>query len=328
MEKILVTGGAGYIGSQMAGLLVEKGYEVIVLDNLSTGFKEAVLNAELVVGDLADQTFLNQLFSQHQFSAVMHFAASIEVGESVTNPAKYYRNNVINTLNLLDAMLKHEVKNLIFSSTAAIYGEPDYVPIDEKHPKQPINPYGRSKYFIEQMLEEYHQAYALHAVCLRYFNASGADPLGRMGPRHEPASHLIPLVVQAASGRRDNIKVFGNDYPTRDGTCVRDYIHVADLCQAHLLALDKLLNGKLEFAGFNLGNGQGYSVLEVIETARKITGKPIPLIEAERRPGDPAALIAGADAARQELGWQPKYGSLETIIQHAWGWEQQVASSK
>jgi UDP-glucose 4-epimerase len=324
MKKILVTGGAGFIGSQMTAMLVQNGYSVVVLDDLSTGFKESVLGAELVVGDFGDSKLLDKLFSTHQFAAVMHFAAFIQVGESVNQPAKYYHNNLVNTLTLLDSMLKHEVKNFIFSSTAAVFGEPEYTPVDEHHPKKPVNPYGRSKYIVEQILPDYELAFGLRTIVLRYFNAAGADPEGRIGPRHEPASHLIPLVLQAASGRNAAITILGQDYPTKDGTCIRDYIHIVDLCSAHLLALSKLLQGG-ESNAYNLGNGAGYSVLEVIAAAKKITQREFKVIESERRAGDPAILVADSTKAKSELGWQPKYPDIETIIQHAWQWEKKLA---
>ncbi|MCK4608274.1 MAG: UDP-glucose 4-epimerase GalE [Gammaproteobacteria bacterium] len=319
--KILVTGGAGYIGSHMTDMLVQKGYDVVVLDNLSTGFREAVLNAELVEGDIGDQSCLDGLFSKYKFDAVLHFAAFIEVEESVANPAKYYHNNLVNTITLLDAMVAHNIKQLIFSSTAAVFGEPEYTPIDEVHPKQPLNSYGRSKYLVEQLLSDYDKAYGLKSICLRYFNAAGCDPEGRLGPRHEPATHLIPLVLQAISGRKEAIKIFGNDYATRDGTCIRDYIHILDLCSAHLLALEKLASGG-ETTVYNLGNGNGFSVLEVIETAKQVTAKPIKVIECGRRAGDSAELIADSSKAKQALGWQPKFADLAQIIAHAWHWEQ------
>jgi UDP-glucose 4-epimerase len=245
------------------------------------------------------------------------------VGESIHHPSKYYRNNVINTLNLLDAMLAHNVKAFIFSSTAAIFGEPYYVPIDEQHPKQPINPYGISKWIIEQILTDYDRAYHLKSVCLRYFNAAGADPEGQLGERHEPETHLIPLVLQVASGRRTHISVFGQDYDTPDGTCIRDYIHIVDLCQAHLLALEQLFNGG-ESAVYNLGNGAGFSVKQVIDIAKEITEKPIKIVLGERRIGDPAHLVADATRAKVQLGWQPRYTDLATIINHAWQWEKRI----
>jgi len=327
-NKVLVVGGAGYIGSHMVKYLASRGFGPVVLDNLSTGHAESARFGQLVVGDLADQALLDQLFSEHTFVAVMHFAAASLVGESMEHPAKYYRNNVSNTLNLLDAMVKHGVKDFIFSSTAAIFGEPQYTPIDEAHPKNPINPYGASKLMIERILEDYAAAYGLNSVSLRYFNACGADPEGDLGELHDPETHLIPLVLQAASGRRDSIKIFGSDYPTPDGTCVRDYIHIVDLCQAHHKALEKLLDKSLSGAqAFNLGNGNGFSVKEVIETASAVVskdGKSITVDKAERRPGDPAVLVADAKAALKILNWQPEYPSLELMVEHAWAWEQSL----
>ena len=324
--SILVVGGAGYIGSHMAKMLVQSGHEVIVLDNLSTGFRDAVRYGRLIEGDLADETLVDQIFAENSIAAVMHFAALSQVGESVREPARYYRNNVANTQNLLDAMLRHGVKRFIFSSTAAIFGEPETPAIDEQHPQRPINPYGRSKRMVEEMLGDYDSAYGLRSVCLRYFNAAGADPEGEMGERHDPESHLIPLVLQAASGRRDHIAIYGNDYPTPDGTCVRDYIHVWDLCSAHLLALEHLLaDGDSD--AFNLGNGKGFSVQEVIDTARRVTGQPIQEIIQERRPGDPAVLVADSRKARRELGWEPRFEDLGTIVEHAWKWERKKGRS-
>ncbi|RLL55880.1 UDP-glucose 4-epimerase GalE [Mariprofundus sp. EBB-1] len=319
--NILVVGGAGYIGSHMVKALGEKGCNITVLDNLSSGHADAVLAAgQLIEGDLANVAMLDQLFAENNYDVVMHFASSIMVGESVTDPAKYYRNNVSNTQNLLDAMIKHGVKQFIFSSTAAIFGEPEYTPIDEKHPKAPINPYGHSKQMVEQMLEDYDRAYGLKSVCLRYFNAAGADPEGELGERHDPETHLIPLVLQAASGKRDAITVFGRDYDTEDGTCIRDYIHVNDLCEAHWLAIKQLQNdGKS--GRFNLGNGNGFSVQQVIDVCRDVTGKEITIIEGARRAGDPAVLVADATLARSELGWEPQYNDLKSIVSHAWEWE-------
>ncbi len=320
--KTLVVGGAGYIGSHMVKHLCREDAQVTVLDDLSSGYRDAVVaGAELVVGSAADAGLLATLLAQHRFDAVMHFASFIQVGESVADPARYYANNVAATLTLLEAMRKAEVRRFIFSSTAAVYGDPSYVPIDEAHPKHPINPYGRSKWMVEQVLKDYDRAYGLKSVCLRYFNAAGADPDGALGERHVPETHLIPLVLQAASGRREAISVFGTDYDTPDGTCIRDYIHVADLCDAHALALDYLLGGG-ESARFNLGNGQGFSVQEVIDTARRVTGREIAVRYEARRPGDPARLVADSRLAREVLGWQPKRAELATIIADAWGWEQ------
>lgn len=317
---VLVVGGAGYIGSHMVQMLLEAGHEVVTLDNLSNGYRDAVLGGTFVEGDLANRALLRQLFADHRFDGVMHFASFIQVGESTTHPAKYYENNVVNTLNLLNAMREAEVSRFIFSSTAAVYGEPQRVPIDEAHPKGPINPYGRSKWMVEQMLEDFDAAYGLKYIALRYFNAAGADPQGRLGERHEPETHLIPLILQAASGRRDAIRVFGRDYPTDDGTCVRDYIHVTDLCDAHLRALNRLVQGGKSDV-FNLGNSQGFSVQEVIATVKQVTGKEFTVEESPRRDGDPAVLVADATRAKKELQWQPRYDALSLIIQHAWAWE-------
>ena len=318
--RVLVVGGAGYIGSHMVKHLLRQGCDVVTYDNLSTGYRDAVLGGEFVLGDLADKAALEALFSTHSFDGVMHFASFIQVGESVKEPTKYYENNVTNTLNLLNAMVKHEVKRFIFSSTAAVYGEPQYVPIDEAHPKQPINPYGKTKWMVEQILQDYDNAYGLRSIALRYFNAAGADPEGELGERHEPETHLIPLVLQAASGRRPHISVFGRDYDTPDGTCIRDYIHVADLCDAHWQALQKLLSGA-DSAAYNLGNGNGFSVQQVIDTAASVTSRPLPIVDAPRRAGDPARLVADSTAARQALNWQPAHDSLDAIIEDAWRWE-------
>jgi UDP-glucose 4-epimerase len=318
--QVLVVGGAGYIGSHMVKLLVQRGFEVTVLDNLSSGYRDAVRGARFVLGDLFERDALEDLCRETRFDGVMHFASHIQVGESVREPAKYYRNNVFKTQNLLDVMVARRVRCFIFSSTAAIFGEPLRIPMDEEHPKQPINPYGRGKWMVEQMLEDYDTAYGLKSVSLRYFNAAGADPDGELGERHDPETHLIPLVLQAASGRRPHITVFGDDYDTPDGTCIRDYIHVNDLCEAHLLALQRLGEGA-DSAAYNLGNGNGFSVREVIETARTVTGRDIPVQYSERRPGDPARLVADSRRARAELGWTPRYADLATIIAHAWQWE-------
>ena len=322
--RILVAGGAGYIGSHMVKMLLDRGHEPTVLDDLSAGHRDAVLGGHIVEASLADRAALDALFADERFDAVMHFASFIQVGESVKEPAKYYRNNFANTLNLLDAMVAARVQRFVFSSTAAIFGEPDYVPIDETHAKRPINAYGRSKLMVEHALEDYERAYGLKSVCLRYFNAAGADPSGRIGERHDPETHLIPLILQAASGRRESIQVFGSDYDTPDGTCIRDYIHVVDLCDVHLLALDWMARHGASGA-FNLGNGQGFSVREVIRAAEAVSGRKVRVVEAPRRAGDPARLVADARRARSELGWEPKYAGLETIVAHAWGWEQKVA---
>ena len=323
--KTLVIGGAGYIGSHMVKRLGQLGCAVTTLDNLSSGHRDAVLCGEFVQGDLADKALLSDLLQLGRFDAVMHFASFIQVGESVQKPAMYYQNNVSNTLHLLDAMRAAGVQRFIFSSTAATFGEPLYSPIDERHPQAPINPYGRSKLMIEQVLEDYDRAYGLKSVCLRYFNAAGADPQGELGERHDPETHLIPLVLQAASGRRPNIAVFGRDYDTPDGTCIRDYIHINDLCEAHWLALQSLMQGGGS-QRYNLGNGNGFSVQEVIDAARRVTGQPIAVLDAPRRDGDPARLVADATLARQQLGWTPQFPELDTLVAHAWGWEQKVAA--
>ncbi len=317
--KVLVVGGAGYIGSHMVKMLGQQGCSVTTLDDLSSGHRDAVLCGEFVKGSCADITLLDAVLSRG-FDAVMHFASFIQVGESVRHPAKYYQNNLVNTLSLLDAMLAHRVKRFVFSSTAATFGEPQYSPIDELHPQQPINPYGRSKLMVEQLLKDYDTAYGVKSVCLRYFNAAGADSEGQLGERHEPETHLIPLVLQVASSKRPHISVFGRDYDTPDGTCIRDYIHIQDLCSAHWLALQSLLNGDGSQA-YNLGNGNGFSVQEVISTAEKVTGKKIPVVYLPRRNGDPVRLVADASLARASLNWQPEFTDLATIIEHAWNWE-------
>lgn len=321
--QLLVVGGAGYIGSHMVKHLMNAGHCVVVADNFATGFRDALMQAgspRLVELDISDERALQALFASFRFDAVLHFASFIQVGESVTEPEKYYANNFSATLTLLQAMLQAGVKRFIFSSTAAVYGEPVYVPIDEAHPKTPINPYGRSKWMVEQVLDDFDRAYGLKSVSLRYFNASGADRLGQLGERHEPETHLIPLILQAASGRREAITVFGRDYDTPDGTCIRDYIHVEDLVEAHALALDYLLQGGRSGA-FNLGNGNGFSVQEVVNTAQRVTGREIRVIDAARRAGDPPRLVADASKAYSELGWQPRYADLDTIVAHAWAWE-------
>ncbi len=324
-EKVLVVGGAGYIGSHMVKDLLDEGYGVVTLDDLSTGHRELVPGGEFIEGRLGDQVLLEKLFSTHKISAVMHFAAFSLVGESVEKPLKYYRNNMAATAELLDSMIRHNVKRFIFSSTAAVYGEPVEIPITESHPCNPTNPYGASKIAVERMLKDCDSAYGLKYISLRYFNASGADESGKIGERHYNETHLIPLILEVATGRRENIKIFGANYPTPDGTCIRDYIHVSDLTRAHLLALKALLSGG-DSAVYNLGNNRGYSVREVIELARKVTGKPIPAIEADKRPGDPAVLIASSDKIKKALGWKPEYEDLETIIKTAWVWHQREAN--
>jgi UDP-glucose 4-epimerase len=319
--NILVTGGAGYIGSHMVKLLAGNGAAVTVLDDLSTGHADAVRGGELVKGDIADLALTKKLLQQKRIEAVVHFAASSLVGESMADPLKYYRRNVGGTVALVQAMVEAGVKRIVFSSTAAVYGDPLRTPIDEDHPKNPVNPYGASKLAMERMLADCSQAYGLGAVTLRYFNAAGADPAGELGERHDPETHLIPLVLQAASGRRPSISVFGNDWPTRDGTCVRDYIHVDDLCDAHLRALDWLAKGGRHEV-FNLGNGDGASVLEVIDAARRVTGKSIKVDNAPRRAGDPPSLVADATKARRVLGWKPLRADIGGIVRDAWNFEQ------
>lgn len=319
--KILVTGGAGYIGSHAVRRLKKAGFRTIVLDNLVFGHREFVEPAELVVGDLSNISLLNKIFSDNNIEAVMHFAAYAYVGESVQNPSKYYHNNVGCTLSLLDAMVAHNVKKFVFSSTCATYGEPVAIPMTESHPQSPINPYGQTKLMVEKILRDYDTAYGLKSVCLRYFNAAGADPDGGIGEDHTPETHLIPLVLDAAVGIRPSITVFGHDYPTSDGTCIRDYIHVTDLADAHVLSL-KYISEKNQSDFFNLGNGNGFSVDQVITAAEKITGRTIPVIRGERRAGDPAVLIGSSEKAHQTLGWQPKFNDLDRIISTAWQWHQ------
>jgi len=323
--NVLVVGGAGYIGSHMVQFLSSQNCGITVYDNLSSGCQDAVLAGEFIEGDLADRDLLERVFFSHKFDIVMHFASSIMVGESIVTPAKYYQNNVSNTLNLLDAMIRHNVMGFIFSSTAAIFGEPEYLPINESHPKTPVSPYGHSKLMVEQVLADYDVAYGLKSVCLRYFNAAGADPDGLLGERHNPETHLIPLILQAASGRKESITVFGRDYATEDGTCVRDYVHVNDLCQAHWLAV-KYLQENNRSCQFNLGNGGGYSVQQVLDMCEKVTGVEIDVRAGTRRAGDPAVLVSDASMAKIELGWMPQSHQLATIISDAWLWEQKYVS--
>jgi UDP-glucose 4-epimerase len=323
MAHVLVVGGAGYIGSHMVALLLEKGHRVTTLDDFSTGHCDAVIGGEIVEGSCGDRELLGRLFKKGRFDCVMHFASFIQVGESVVDPAKYYQNNVSDTLVLLDAMVGHGLSAFIFSSSAAVFGQPKYVPIDEAHPQAPINPYGMSKWMIERVLEDYSRAYGVRSVSLRYFNAAGADPQGRIGERHEPETHLIPLILQTASGRRGGVKVFGADYDTPDGTCVRDYIHVVDLCEAHLLAAEYLSRGGPTIQ-LNLGNGSGFSVRQVIQAAEQVTGRRIALDTAPRRPGDSAKLVADSARARDVLGWQPRFSELHAILDHAWCWEKRL----
>jgi UDP-glucose 4-epimerase len=322
---ILVTGGAGYIGSHAVLALQKTGYGIVVLDNLVYGHRELVedvLKAELVVGDTSDRPLLDKLFSTHNIAAVMHFAAYIAVGESVAEPAKYYRNNVTGTLTLLEAMVAANVKKFVFSSTCAIYGMPQQVPMTEEHPQNPLSPYASSKWMVERILADFANAYDLRSVVFRYFNASGANPDGLLGEDHNPETHLIPLILWAALGLRESISILGTDYDTPDGTCIRDYIHVSDLADAHVLGLEYLLEGGTSEI-FNLGNGSGFSVREVIETAKVVTGCEIKVVKGDRRAGDAPILVGSSDKAKTLLNWRPQYADLRKIIADAWQWHQQ-----
>ncbi|MHC5181668.1 MAG: UDP-glucose 4-epimerase GalE [Planctomycetota bacterium] len=314
--RVLVCGGAGYIGSNMTAMLAREGYQPVVLDNLSKGHRQAIQNVQFVLGDFGDYNFILETLQKYSIEAVMHFAAFIEVGESVQEPLRYYENNVSKTRTLLAAMEKAGINKFVFSSTAAVYGMPKTIPITEDVVKAPINPYGETKWAVERMCHFLSQTGRLNYAALRYFNACGAGQNGKIGEDHRPESHLIPLIIQAAMGKRDNIKIFGNDYPTEDGTCVRDYIHIEDLCKAHLLALKKLDSESEQV--YNLGNGTGYSVREVIDTVRKVSGKDFNVIETDRRPGDPPVLTADATKARVELGWTTDFPELEKIVESAW----------
>ncbi len=316
---ILIVGGAGYIGSHINCALHERGYNTIIFDNLIYGHESFVQWGKFVLGDLADKNQLRLLFSQYHIDAVMHFAAYAYVGESVTEPYKYYVNNVVNTLNLLEVMREFDVNKFVFSSTCAVYGNPIEMPITETHPKNPINPYGRTKLMMEHIMEDACKAYGLNYTALRYFNAAGADPEARIGEWHNPETHLIPLILEAALDPKRSITVFGTDYDTPDGTCVRDYIHVNDLASAHILALEQLFEKSGGFV-YNLGNGQGFSVKEVIQTALQVTGRDINVVYGERRPGDPSKLVGNSKNIIEELGWAPCSQSLETILQTAWNW--------
>jgi UDP-glucose 4-epimerase len=324
MNMILIVGGAGYIGSEINKELTQAGFQTVVFDSLVSGHKEAVKWGEFVEGDLNNLEDIRGVFKKYKIEAVLDFAAFIEVGESVKDPQKYYFNNLVNTLNLLKVMKEFEVSKIIFSSTAATFGEPKYTPIDEAHPQWPINPYGWTKLMIERIFADYDVAYGLRYVALRYFNACGANDEADIGEDHAQESHLIPLILDAAIGKRENIKIFGTDYPTPDGTCVRDYIHVVDLASAHLLALKHLLEGG-ESKQYNLGNGKGFSVKEVISAVKKVTGKEFIVQEVERRPGDPPVLVAASDKIKKELGWSPKYTDIEAIVASAWKWHQKKA---
>lgn len=322
-ETILVTGGAGYIGSHAVLALQQQGYRVVILDNLVYGHLELAktLEAEFIEGDINNYDLLCEIFRTRDISAVVHFAAYAYVGESYTSPGKYYRNNVVGTLTLLEAMRDCDIKKIVFSSTCATYGTPDTVPITESESQHPINPYGMTKLTVERILHDFDNAHGIKSVVFRYFNAAGADPEGRLGEDHNPETHLIPLVLLTALGKRDAISIFGTDYPTADGTCIRDYIHVTDLADAHVLGLEYLLKGK-DSDVFNLGNGNGFSVKEVIDAAKAVTRKEIAVIESDRRPGDPPALVGSSEKAKSVLGWQPQYSDIKQILEHAWQWHQ------
>lgn len=317
--SILVTGGAGYIGSHCVAALIDRGVDVVVVDDLSKGHKDALKGGRLYVGSVADKVFLSDVFEKETIEAVIHFAAFSLVGESMQIPDVYFRNNVTAGLSLIETMIEHKVPYLVFSSTAATFGEPENIPILEDDRQVPTNPYGESKLIVEHMLKWCDKAYGLKFCALRYFNVAGARADGTIGEDHRPESHLIPLILQVAQGKREKLSLFGTDYPTKDGTCVRDYIHVEDLIDAHMLALDYLRSGNPSTA-FNLGNGQGFSNREIIEAARRVTGHPIPVTEEARRPGDPATLIASSGKAMEVLGWKPKYTNVEDIIATAWKW--------
>ncbi|MCL4515441.1 MAG: UDP-glucose 4-epimerase GalE [Firmicutes bacterium] len=319
--NILVAGGAGYIGSHTAAALRRAGHRVVILDNLQTGHAPAAaaVGGAFVEGDIGDGALVRELLSRHQIDVVVHFAANSLVGESMARPEKYWSNNLGNGLRLLEAMREAGVDKIVFSSTAAVYGEPERVPIEEDHPKAPTNTYGMTKLAVEHLLESFDRAYNFRHISLRYFNAAGADPSGENGEDHDPETHLIPIVLQAALARRDRVSIFGNDYPTPDGTCIRDYIHVVDLAAAHVLAVEALAEGRPS-AVYNLGNGNGFSVREVIRTAEKVVGRAIPVEETGRREGDPAVLVASSERIRHELGWKPEFAGLETIVATSWRW--------
>ena len=321
MKSILVTGGAGYIGSHAVRELARSGFRPISIDNLSQGHEEAVLDGDFIRGELADENLLDSIFQEHSVDAVMHFAALCEVGESIENPRLYYEQNVVNSLTLLRVMLRHDVRKFILSSTCATYGDPQRIPIDETHPLRPINPYGESKLMVEKVLREYDRAYGLGFVSLRYFNAAGASLDAQLGESHDPETHVIPRILKVATGELMEFQVFGDDYPTSDGTCVRDYIHVLDLASGHLAAYQWLCEGR-DSEVFNLGTGRGFSVMELVEAARKLTDREIPLELSDRRPGDPSHLVADPGKAHQMLKWKPEHSDVETILSTAWAWEQ------
>ena len=318
--KVLITGGAGYIGSHCNRYFAEKGVETVVIDDLSSGHREAVTDGRFVEGDFGDRGLLDKVLGAEKFDGIIHFAAFIDVAESVAEPAKYYENNVVKMKTLLDAAVAHGVKHFVFSSTAAVFGEPEYVPIDEAHPKKPINAYGATKLIGEQMLADYGRAYGLRSCSFRYFNAAGDSADGRIGEAHNPEHHLIPLVLRASLANRA-MKVFGTDYDTRDGSCIRDYVHVEDLAEAHYLGLKYIMENDGNHA-FNLGSSEGFSVLEILHEAERVTGEPVPHDIADRRPGDPAVLIASNKKAKDVLGWEPKRSEVQTILRDAWKWEQ------
>ncbi len=321
---ILVLGGAGYIGSHVNIALAERGYNTVVLDNLVYGHRESVVCGELVVGDMADSHLVDHLFSRFQFDAVMHFAAYAYVGESVTDPGKYYMNNVANTLALLEVMRRHATRAIVFSSTCATYGVPSVIPIPEDHPQHPINPYGAGKAMVERILKDYVTAYGFHHAILRYFNAAGADLAGRIGEWHDPETHLIPLVLRAGLGQAGPVTILGTDYETPDGTCVRDYIHVSDLADAHILAMEKILNDRRSVT-YNLGTGTGTSVRDIVNVAETVTGRPVPVVVGDRRKGDPPVLVGDPRRAMQQLGWKPRVSDIQTILSSAWNWELRYA---
>lgn len=321
-ETILVSGGAGYIGSHTVLALRERGREVLVLDDLCEGHEAALLGAPLARGSMLDRDFVGDVFQSHEIGAVFHFAARCYVGESVTDPGRYYRHNVVGTMNLLDAMMATGVKRFVLSSTCATYGEPERMPITEDLPQNPINPYGTTKLIDEWLLRDYHRAHGLESVALRYFNAAGADPQGRLGEDHDPETHLIPLVIHAAQGKRAKVTVFGDDYPTPDGTCIRDYVHVTDLAEAHVLALEAMERGPVGVRAYNLGNTAGSSVLEVIRAVEKVAGRKVPYEVGGRRAGDPPRLVGSSAKIQAELGWTARFGAIETIVETAWRWHE------
>ena len=322
-RNILVVGGAGYIGSHMLKHLDQLGHWSFALDDLSHGHRDAVRSARLVVGDMGDRALLDRVLTENRFDAVMHFASLIQVGESVRNPSAYYHNNFVQTKQLLDAIVRHGVRKFIFSSTAAVYGVPQSALLAESHPCDPINPYGRSKWMVEQLLRDYGDAYGLKSVSLRYFNAAGADPAGELGERHDPETHLIPLALRAACGTGPALTVYGTDYPTPDGSCIRDFVHVSDLATAHAFALDYLIAGG-ETCSLNLGTGTGYSVLQILDAIERVTGRRVPHHLGPRRPGDPPVLVADPRRARELLGWSARRSELTTLLQDAWRWEQKI----